>query len=207
MHGRPLSVNWIAANFPTGIDGWFTGEEAGNAFANILFGDVSPSGKLTISYPRSVGQLPIYYNHKPSAQYFEYVTGPDTPLFPFGYGLSYTTFDYSNLRLLQPTMKKNGSVTVEVDVTNTGRMKGDEIVQLYIHQKVSSVTRPVKELKGFARITLNPGEKKTVRFTIDPSKLAFWNAKMTYGVEPGTFEIMVGKSSTETQKVDLLVTE
>jgi beta-glucosidase len=207
MHGRPLSINWIAGHVPTVIDGWFTGEEAGNAFANILFGDVSPSGKLTISYPRSVGQLPIFYNHKPSAQYFEYVTGQDTPLFPFGYGLSYTTFDYSNLRLTNPAMKKNGSVTVEVDVTNSGKMKGDEIVQLYIHQQVSSVTRPVKELKDFARITLNPGEKKTVRFIIDASKLAFWTAKMTYGVEPGAFEIMVGKSSTETHKVDLIVSE
>jgi beta-glucosidase len=189
------------------VDGWFTGEEAGNAFANLLFGDACPSGKLTISYPRSVGQIPIYYNHKPSAQYFEYVTAPNTPLFPFGYGLSYTTFDYSNLRLRHPTMKKNGAVTVEVDISNKGSMKGDEIVQLYVHQKVSSVTRPVKELKDFARISLKPGETKTVRFTIDASKLAFWTADMKYEVEPGTFEIMVGKSSTEALKVDLIVSE
>lgn len=215
MHGRPLAIPWIAQHVPAIVDGWFMGEEAGNAFANILFGDVSPSGKLTITYPKSVGQIPVYYNHKPSAQFFNYVTEDRKPLFPFGYGLSYTSFEYSKPRLILPQATKKGSLTsteptdvygtVEVDVTNTGKMKGDEIVQLYIHQKVSSATRPVKELKDFMRISLEPGQKKTVAFTIDAAKLAYWNADMQYGVEDAPFEIMVGRNSTDVQKVDLKV--
>lgn len=205
MHARPQSINWIAENVPAIVDGWFTGEESGNAFANILFGDVNPSGKLTITVPRSVGQLPMYYNHKPSAQYFEYATESNKPLFPFGHGLSYTTYNYSAPRLSDTVMTKQGKVIVEVDVTNTGKMAGDEIVQLYIHQKVSSATRPVKELKDFARITLAEGEKKTVRFTIDATKLSYWNAAMKYDVEPGIFEIMTGSSSDNLQKRNLLI--
>lgn len=206
MHARPHSINWIAQNVPAIVDGWYTGEEAGNAFANILFGDVNPSGKLTITVPRSVGQLPMYYNHKPSAQYFPYATESNKPLYPFGYGLSYTSYTYSDVHLpADTTMMKNGSVTVSVDVTNTGNRAGDEIVQLYIHQKVSSATRPVKELKDFARISLNPGEKKTVRFTIDASKLSFWTKDMKYDVEPGVFEIMIGASSENLKKANLLV--
>ena len=195
-HGRPLSVNYAAEHAAAILDGWFTGEEAGNAASEILFGDINPSGKLTISVPRTVGQLPTYYNHKPSAQFLPYVTGPDTPLFPFGYGLSYTTFQYSPLRL-------DGN-TVSVEVTNTGTMAGDEIVQCYIHQKVSSVTRPIKELKDFARISLQPGETKTVAFTIDESSLAFWTKSMRYEAEPGAVEIFVGRSSVDVQKVDLV---
>jgi len=215
-HGRPLAIPAVAQQVPAMIDGWFMGEEAGNAFANILFGDVNPSGKITITYPRSTGQVPVYYNHKPSAQYFDYVTETKSPLFPFGYGLSYTTFNYSKPRVLlaadmskkaggtsTPTEKVYG--TVEVEVTNTGNRKGDEIVQLYIHQKVSSVTRPVKELKDFIRITLDPGQTKKVSFTIDASKLAFWNAGMHYVVEDGIFECMVGRSSADVQKVELKV--
>jgi beta-glucosidase len=216
MHGRPLAIPWIAQQAPAIVDGWFMGEEAGNAFANILFGEVSPSGKLTITYPRSTGQIPVYYNHKPSAQYFNYVMQDKSPLFPFGYGLHYTSFNYSKPRvLLAAATKKMGGTsmqpsarvygTVEVDVTNTGNMKADEIVQLYIHQKVSSVTRPVKELKDFTRITLDPGETKKVSFTIDAGKLAFWNADMQYVVEDGIFECMVGPSSADVQKVELKV--
>ncbi|MEP7374558.1 MAG: glycoside hydrolase family 3 N-terminal domain-containing protein [Chitinophagaceae bacterium] len=196
-HARPLAINWVAVNVPAILDGWFTGEESGNAAANILFGDVNPSGKLTISVPRSVGQLPVYYNHKPSAQFFEYVTETNKPLYPFGFGLSYTSFSYSALKL-------NGNV-VTADITNTGKIKGDEIVQLYIHQKVSSATRPVKELKDFARITLNPGETKTVSFTIDKAKLTFWTKDMKYAVEPGVFEIMIGKNSKDVQKIELKI--
>jgi beta-glucosidase len=206
MHARPFSIPWIAENAPAIVDGWYNGVEAGNAFADILFGDANPSGKLTISYPRSVGHLPVYYNHKPSARTFEYVNGPSTPLFPFGFGLSYTTFTYSKPRLNQTSMPATGSVTVSVDVTNSGKVRGDEIVQLYIRQKVSSVTRPVKELKDFARIRLEPGETKTVNFTIDSSKLAFWNASMVYGVEAGTINVMVGRSSTDVQGVELTLT-
>ncbi|HJU45264.1 MAG TPA: glycoside hydrolase family 3 N-terminal domain-containing protein [Chitinophagaceae bacterium] len=205
MHARPQSVNWIAENVPAIVDGWFTGEEAGNAFANILFGDVNPSGKLTISVPRSVGQLPMYYNHKPSAQYFEYALEKNTPLFSFGHGLSYTTYSYSAPRLSDTVIKKDGKLIVEVDVTNTGNRNGDEIVQLYIHQKVSSASRPVKELKDFARITLAAGEKKTVRFIVDATKLSYWDAAMKYGVEPGMFEIMTGASSVSLKKANLWV--
>ena len=207
MHARPLTINWIAENVPAIIDGTYMGQEAGNAFANILFGETSPSGKLTITWPRSVGQIPMYYNHKPSAQYFDYVSGKPLPLFPFGFGLSYTTFEYKNLRLSEPTMKRKGLVNVSVDVTNTGTMKGDEIVQLYIHDKVSSVTRPVKELKDFSRISLNPGEIRSVSFKIDESKLAFWTQDMKYEAEPGSFEVMVGKSSVDNQKLEFKLIE
>jgi beta-glucosidase len=204
-HGRPLSINYIAGHAGAILDGWFTGEESGNAAAAILFGDVNPSGKLTVSIPRSVGQIPIYYNHKPSAQFLPYVTEANSPLYAFGFGLSYTEYRYSDLRLSSPTMAADGSVTVTVDVTNVGSMAGDEIVQLYIHQKVSSVTRPVKELKGFGRIHLETGETKPVSFKIDASTLAFWTKTMKYAVEPGVFDIMVGPSSTEVQTVELEV--
>lgn len=201
MNGRPLSVNYIVQNVPAIIEGWYMGQETGIAAADIIFGDVNPSGKLTITFPKSVGQLPMYYNHKPSAQYHNYISQDIEPLFPFGFGLSYTNFTYSNLKLSGNTMKIDGSVVVSIDVTNSGKIKGDEIVQLYIHDKVSSVTRPVKELKGFERITLEAGQAQTVKFTIDKSKLAFWDINMNYTIEPGDFEIMVGKSSK-----DLLIT-
>ncbi len=189
VHGRPLSINYIAEKANAIIDGWYTGEEAGNAFANILFGDVNPSGKLTISIPRSVGQIPIYYNHKPSAQYFEYVAEKNTPLYPFGYGLSYNTYSYSNIRLKEDRLS--------IDIKNNGSMPGDEIVQMYVHQKVSSVTRPVKELKDFSRVSLNPGETKTVSFVIDKEKLGVLNRDKKFVVEPGVFELMAGKSSLD----------
>ena len=150
---------------------------------------------LTITFPKSVGQLPMYYNHKPSAQFNDYVSETVQPLYKFGFGLSYTNFSYSNLQLSADKINPDGTVTASVDVTNTGKVKGDEIVQLYIHQKVSSVTRPVLELKGFQRISLAAGETKTVHFTIDKTKLSMWNYNMKYTVEPGEFEIMIGKSS------------
>lgn len=204
-HGRPLAINWIAQHVPAIVDGWYTGQEAGNAFANILFGEVNPSGKIAISYPRSAGQLPVYYNHKPSAQFFSYITETNKPLYPFGYGLSYTKFSYGKPVLSAGSMKKNGSVLVSAEVTNTGSIKGDEIIQLYIHQKVSSATRPVKELKDFARVSLEPGEKKRVFFVLDRSKLAFWGREMKYDVEPGVFEVMLGGSSEDVGKVELRV--
>lgn len=215
-HGRPLSINYIADNADAVVDGWFCGEEAGNAFANILFGDINPTGKLTISIPRSVGQLPVYYNYKPSSKTYDYVTMQNTPLYPFGYGLSYTTFSYANLRLTNLAnsgLIKNPAASlseiimvpyqVKIDVTNTGLRKGEEIVQLYIHDKISSVTRPVKELKGFLKIELNPGETKTVSFTITDDMLKFWNKDMKYVKEPGIVEIMVGPNSQSLQKIDL----
>jgi beta-glucosidase len=206
-HGRPLSINYIAEHAGAILDGWFTGEESGNAAAAILFGDVNPSGKLTVSVPRSVGQIPIYYNHKPSAQFLPYVTESNRPLYVFGYGQSYTTYRYSAVRLSSATMAADAAVTVSVDVTNTGEMAGDEIVQLYIYQKMSSVTRPVKELKDFSRVHLGVGETKSVSFRIDGGKLAVWGKDMHYTVEPGNFDIMVGGASEGVQGVEVNVTK
>lgn len=205
MNGRPLSVNYAAQNARALIEGWFAGEEAGNALASILFGDVNPSGKLTISIPRSVGQLPVYYNRKPSAHAYEYVTETSQPLFPFGYGLSYTTYGYSPPKLSRPTLTKDQPIKVTVTVTNTGSRAGEETVQLYIHQKTASVTRPVKELKAFRKIALKPGASEQVTFTIDASMLTFWRADMTYGTEPGEVEIFTGPSSAQLQKVNLTI--
>jgi beta-glucosidase len=205
-HARPLAINWIAANAPAILDGWFAGEEGGNAAAAIIFGDVNPSGKLTISYPRSVGQLPVYYNRKPSARSFDYVTETERPLFPFGYGLSYATFRYSNLRLIAKSMAAAGTAVVAVDVENTSSVAGDEVVELYVHQKISSATRPIEELKDFVRISLKAGEQRAVRFTLDAAKLSFWTAGMQYALEPGDFEIMVGRSSSDVSRVTLTVT-
>jgi beta-glucosidase len=206
-NGRPLSINYIAQNIPAIIEGWYMGQETGNAAADIIFGDVCPSGKLTITVPKSAGQLPMYYNHKPSAQFHDYLSQDINPLYYFGYGLSYTQFNYTGLRLEMDSIKSDGSTTVALEVTNTGKVAGDEIVQLYIRDKVSSVTRPVKELKGFQRISLKPGETKTVKIDITPEHLAYHNIDIKFVVEPGEFEIMVGKSSRDEdlQKVVLNV--
>jgi beta-glucosidase len=197
MNGRPLSVNYIYQNVPAIIEGWYMGQETGNAAADIIFGDVNPSGKLTITVPKSAGQLPMYYNFKPSAQINEYLSMDNKPLWYFGYGLSYTRFRQTNLRLDKNRIKKDGSVKVRVEITNAGKKAGDEIMQMYIRDKVSSVTRPVKELKGFKRVSLKPGETKTVTFVIKPDLLAFHDINMNYVVEPGEFEIMVGNSSRD----------
>lgn len=204
-NGRPLSVNYIQEKVPAIIEGWYMGQETGTAAADVLFGDVNPSGKLTITIPKSVGQLPLFYNHKPSARYINYVSLDVQPLYPFGYGLSYTTFAYDKLAFSSDKIKNGETVLVSIEITNTGKMKGDEIVQLYIRDKVSSVTRPVKELKDFKRLTLEAGETKTVQFTLDPSKLAFWDINMNYVVEPGEFEVMVGRSSVDLLSRTLLV--
>jgi beta-glucosidase len=198
MNGRPLSINKLARVVPAIIEGWYMGQETGNAAADIIFGDVNPSGKLTITVPKSAGQLPMYYNHKPSAQFMDYISQDINPLYHFGYGLSYTKFSYGEPRLEHPVIKPDDSTYVLVEVTNTGKVAGDEIVQMYIRDKVSSVTRPEKELKGFKRISLKPGETKTVKIDITPDKLAFHNIDMKFIVEPGEFEIMVGSSSRDT---------
>jgi beta-glucosidase len=205
MNGRPLSINSITQKVPAIMEGWYMGQATGTAAAGIIFGDVNPSGKLTITFPKSAGQLPMYYNHKPSAQYHDYISGDVKPLFPFGYGLSYTIFAYGKPRLSNTTIKTDGKVKVAVDVTNSGKMKGDDVVQLYIRDKVSSVTRPVKELKDFKRISLEPGQTKTVDFTVDKTNLSFWDIHMNYTVEPGEFDIMVGNSSENLQTVALTV--
>ncbi|MCX6335370.1 MAG: fibronectin type III-like domain-contianing protein, partial [Bacteroidia bacterium] len=173
------------------------GQETGTAAADIIFGDVNPSGKLTITVPKSAGQLPMYYNFKPSAQINDYISMDNKPLYYFGYGLSYTQFRFAKLRLEKAKIKTNGSVKVKIDVTNTGKVEGEEIVQMYIRDKVSSVTRPVKELKGFRRVSLKPNETKTVTLEIKPEHLAFHDINMKYVVEPGDFEVMVGNSSRD----------
>jgi beta-glucosidase len=197
MNGRPLSINTLAEKVPAILEGWYMGQETGTAAADIIFGEVNPSGKLTITFPKSAGQLPMYYNHKPSAQWQDYLSQDVKPLFHFGSGLSYTKFRYGKPELIKSTIKKSEKTKVTLEVTNAGKIAGDEIVQLYIRDVVSSVTRPVKELKGFARITLKPGETKKVSFDITPEKLAFHNIDMKYVVEPGDFEIMTGSSSRD----------
>jgi beta-glucosidase len=194
--GRPASIRYIAENVPAILGCWSLGQETGNAVADVLFGDYNPGGKLPITFPRNVGQLPAYYNHKPSAER-GYLLSVNAPLFPFGYGLSYTTFKYDNLRLEPEKIGPQGQTTVRVDVTNTGRVAGDEVVQMYIRDQVSSVTRPVKELKGFQRITLAPDATKTVEFTLGPDALAFYNEEMRRVVEPGLFDVMVGGNSVD----------
>jgi beta-glucosidase len=187
----------LVEKVPVIIEGWYPGQETGTAAADVIFGDVNPSGKLTITFPKSAGQLPLYYNHKPSAQFLDYLSQDINPLFYFGFGLSYTTFKYNQPHLEKENICINESTNVSVEVTNTGKTAGDEIVQMYIRDKVSSVTRPVKELKGFQRISLKPGETKTVTLEITPEKLAFHNVDIKFVVEPGEFEIMIGSSSRD----------
>jgi beta-glucosidase len=204
INGRPLTINLIAENVPAILECWYLGQETGTAVSDVLFGDVNPSGKLPITFPRSVGQLPVYYYHKPSAKR-GYLFAKTEPLYPFGHGLSYTTFAYDNLRLTPETIGVDGQATVQVDVTNAGERAGDEIVQLYIRDQVSSVTRPVKALKGFHRISLEAGETKTVEFLLTPDLLAFLNQEMAWQVEPGLFSVMVGSSSERLDTVTLEV--
>lgn len=196
FNGRPNSINYIKENVPAILECWYLGQETGRAAADVLFGDFNPSGKLPISFPRSAGHIPCFYNYKPSARR-GYIFDDVTPLFPFGYGLSYTTFELSNLRLEKDTISSEESTKVFVDVKNTGNLAGHEVIQLYIHDLVSSVTRPVKELKGFKKVYLKPGESKTIEFIISPEHLAFTNINYEYVVEPGDFEIMVGNSSRD----------
>src|SRR5579863_192532 len=205
INGRPLSINYIAEHVPAILEGWYLGQEGGTAAANILIGDVNPGGKLPITFPHSVGDLPDFYNHKPSANR-SYAFSTREPLYPFGFGLSYTTFSFDNLRVEPKQIAIGGSTKVSVDVTNTGSRQGDEVPQLYIHQKIASVTRPVMQLEGFQRISLKPGEKKTVEFVITPDTLSMLNVDMHKVVEPGIFEIMVGPSSDQTKTVNLAVT-
>ena len=205
VNGRPLSVGWIANNVPAILESWMGGSESGNAIADILFGDVNPSAKLPVTFPRSVGQVPMYYNYMntgrpPEAENrytSKYFDMPWTPLFPFGHGLSYTKFKITNLQLSAPRIDANGKLTVSVDVENVGARAGDEVVQLYIRDPVATMTRPVKELKGFQRVSLQPGQKRRVEFVLDREHLGFWNREMRYVVEPGEFRVMVGSSSAD----------
>jgi len=194
--GRPASVRNLAEKADAILQLWYLGQESGRAVAEVLFGDVNPGGRLPITIPRSVGHVPAYYNHKPSARR-GYLFDSIAPLFPFGFGLSYTTFAYSHLRLERSEIGMGESGRAFIDVTNTGTVHGDEVVQLYIRDVVSSVTRPVKELKGFQRISLAPGQTRTVAFDITPEQLAFYDIDMIFRVEPGEFRLMVGSSSRD----------
>lgn len=204
FNGRPLSINNLAAKAAAVFECWYLGQEIGRAVAAVLFGDANPGGKLPMTIPKSVGHVPAFYNHKPSARR-GYLFDEAKPLFPFGYGLSYTNFEFSSPRLERSRIGVDQSTRVLVDVTNAGARAGDEVVQLYIRDRVSSVTRPVKELKGFERVTLAAGETQTVALDITPDRLAFWNIDMEFVVEPGEFSILVGPSSADLQSTTLTV--
>ena len=202
INGRPLSIRWAAENIPAIVEAWIPGEEGGNAVADVLFGDYNPDGRLPVTFPRHSGQLPMYYNYPPSKRYWvkeTWSTGysdmPATPLWEFGYGLSYTTFEYSNLKITPEKIGTAGEVYISVDVKNTGKRDGKEVVQLYIDDVISSMSTPVKELKGFEKVSLSAGEKKSVKFKLTPEHLTFFDRHMEPIVEPGIFEVMVGSSS------------
>ncbi|MCB9850619.1 MAG: glycoside hydrolase family 3 C-terminal domain-containing protein [Phycisphaerales bacterium] len=203
LNGRPMALPWIAENIPAILVTWHAGIECGNAVADVLFGDFNPCGKLPSTFPRKTGQIPIYLGHKntgrpPTTERYtsKYIDLPWTPLYPFGYGLSYTTFGYSNLNIASSDIKRDGTLSVTVDVANTGKVAGAEIVQLYVRDLVGSMTRPVKELKAFRKVTLAPGESQNIAFDVAASELGFHNWDMEYVVEPGEFQLWVGGSST-----------
>ena len=207
--GRPLVLNWENANVPAILNVWFGGSEAGNAIADVLFGDVNPSGKLTTTFPQNVGQVPIYYSHKntgrPLGTWFEkfrsnYLDVSNEPLFPFGYGLSYTSFTYSDVKLSSNTLSKTGNITATVTLKNSGSKDGSEVVQLYTRDMVGSITRPVKELKGFKKIFLKAGESKTVSFSISAQDLKFYNSDLKFVAEPGDFKVFIGGNSRDVKE-------
>lgn len=209
VNGRPLAIPWIAEHVPAVVEAWLPGEKGGQAVAEVLFGDTNPSGRLSVTVPRHAGQLPVYYNSKPSKSYWvehgwgkPYVDMNPTPLYEFGYGLSYTKFEYSNLKVEPKVTGTGGSVRVTADVENTGDRPGAEVVQLYINDVISSVVTPVKQLRGFEKIALRPGEKKTVSFVLAPEHLALLDRHLERSVEPGTFKVMVGHSSKDIRLTD-----
>ena len=203
MNGRPLNINWADQNIPSIIEAWQLGTQTGNAVAQVLYGDYNPSGKLPMTFPRSVGQIPIYYNYKntgrpgPKNEVFwsHYSDEVNTPLYPFGYGLSYTTFEYSNIIIDNKILQKDSSINVSVELKNIGKLKGKEVVQLYIKDRYASVTRPVRELKGFELVELKSGETKTVNFEISEPLLKFYSGNDIWESEPGFFDIFIGTDS------------
>jgi beta-glucosidase len=212
MNGRPMILTWEDENVPAILDTWFGGTEAGNAVADVLLGDYNPSGKITASFPRNVGQIPIYYNHLNTGRPFnpgdspkfksDYLDVSNDPLYPFGYGLSYTTFSYSDITLSNKNLKAAGKILASVNITNTGTRKGKETVQMYVRQMVGSIARPVKELKGFKQITLNPGETQKVSFTISVDDLKFYNSDLKYVYEPGAFKVFIGTNSRDVKEAN-----
>ncbi|MEO8737836.1 MAG: beta-glucosidase BglX [Edaphobacter sp.] len=210
LNGRPLNITWASQHVPAILDAWYPGTEGGNAIADLLFGDANPGGKLPITWLRSVGQVPIYYAHNltqiPDAPDTRYWDGSSAPLYPFGYGLSYTSFKLDSLKESASSIKSGSSLTVSVNVQNTGSVAGDEVVQLYTHQRSGSASRPVRELKGFRRITLKPGEKQTVTLTLDTHELGFWSPQThRWSIEPGTFDLWVGRDSEATNHTTFTV--
>lgn len=216
FNGRPLAIPELDKIAPAILETWFGGTEAGNGIADVLFGDINPSGKLTMTFPINVGQIPIFYNHKntgrpinPENPYEKYKSNyldtPNTPLYPFGYGLSYTAFKYSEIKLNKNSLRKDENIVASVDVTNTGEYDGEEIVQLYIHDVVGNVTRPVKELKGFKKVLIKKGQTLTVAFTISPSELSYYHRDMTFKFDPGDFELFIGTSSENTNKATFTI--
>jgi beta-glucosidase len=204
LNGRPLSINWAAENVPAILEAWQPGTEGGNAVADVLFGDAAPGGKLPVTFPRTAGHAPLYYarnlTHSPEGSPMHnvrYWDGPPTPLYPFGHGLSYTSFSFSNLKVGAPQVKVGAPATVTVDVSNTGALAGDEVVQLYVHQKAGSDSRPMRELKGFRRVTLKPGETQTVTFPLGPDELRYWSTSQGKWVQDtAAFDVWIGSDST-----------
>jgi beta-glucosidase len=214
-NGRPLDIRWAAEHVPAILEAWYPGTEGGNAVADLLFGDVNPGGKLPVTWPRAVGQEPLYYNHNLTHEPDDsptftshYWDLESTPLYPFGYGLSYSRFKFANLRLSQDHIKADQTTEVEVDVTNTGSVAGDAVAQIYIHQRAGSASRPVRQLKGFRRITLKPGETQTLKFPLGKDELKFWSpVTRTWNVEPGAFDVWAGEDSTASLHADLVVSQ
>jgi beta-glucosidase len=209
MNGRPLSINWVAENSPAILETWFAGTQGGAAIADALFGDANPGGKLPVTFPRAAGQQPFYYNQTttgrpPTNEKYtsKYLDVPVAPLYAFGHGLSYTTFRLSSLRLSAPRINVAGGLDVSVDVENTGRREGDEVVQLYVRDVAASRVRPVRELKGFSRVTLRPGERRTLSFRLTPAELGFYDDSMRFVVEPGVFKVMAGRSSADPETLE-----
>jgi beta-glucosidase len=213
MNGRPLTLPWEDANVDTILETWFGGTRAGDAIADVLFGKYNPSGKLSMTFPRSVGQIPIYYSAKNTGRPIDeqqkytskYLDIPNTPLYPFGYGLSYTTFSYSDIKLDKTTINADGKLNATVTITNTGKLAGQETAELYIRDMIGSVTRPLKELKGFQKVFLQPGEAKTISFTIGTDDLKFYDINMKYTYEPGDFKLFIGTSSQDVKEADFKV--
>jgi beta-glucosidase len=214
-NGRPLDIRWAAAHVPAILEAWYPGTEGGNAVADVLFGDVNPGGKLPVSWPRAAGQEPLYYNHNLTQEPEDrpeftsrYWDMSSKPLYPFGYGLSYSTFKFGNLRLSHDHINSGETTEVQVDVTNTGTVAGDTVAQIYIHQRAGSASRPVRQLKGFHRISLQPGETQTLKFPLGKEELSFWSPQTkAWGVEPGAFDVWAGADSTATLHADLTVIE
>ncbi|WP_213977887.1 glycoside hydrolase family 3 C-terminal domain-containing protein, partial [Serratia marcescens] len=209
MNGRPLALSWESEQADAMLETWYSGTEGGNAVADVLFGDYNPSGKLPMTFPRSVGQIPMYYNHLNTGRPFgkenpgkytsRYFDSPNGPLYPFGYGLSYTTFSLSDLTLSSPTMARNGKLTASVTLKNTGKYDGATVVQLYLQDVTASVSRPVKELRNFKKVTLKAGQSQQVELPISEDDLKFYNASLKWGAEPGKFNVFVGLDSDNVQ--------